>query len=50
MRSKYFNDGVPHSLSAETRQELGLTDPNHWTVQKLLAIQPRIAEPLILYW
>ena len=50
LRDKYFKQGAPYELSAETKQELGLAEPTQWTLDRLNAVQYRMAEPLVLYW
>ena len=50
MREKYHKQGSPNEISSEFKATLGLSEPSQWTVPKLKQVQPRIAEPLVLYW
>ena len=50
MREKYHKQGSPSELPSEFKAALGLTEPSQWTVTNLQAVQPRVAEPLVLYW
>ena len=50
MREKYHKQGAPYEISPEFKAALGLSEPSHWTVEKLQAVQSRVAEPLVVYW
>ena len=50
MRDRYQKSGAPLELPAAMKKHLGLSEPSHWTMAKLKAIQNKITEPLILYW
>ena len=50
MRERYLKHGGAYELSTEMKAELNLALPSHWTLDKLTAVQTRIAEPLIVYW
>ncbi|XP_070194884.1 regulator of G-protein signaling 22-like isoform X2 [Littorina saxatilis] len=50
MREKYHKHGAPYELTSEFKASLGLSEPSQWTVEKLQAVQCRVADPLVLYW
>ncbi|XP_046585614.1 LOW QUALITY PROTEIN: regulator of G-protein signaling 22-like [Haliotis rubra] len=50
MREKYQHPGSPYELSMEWKILLGLVEPSSWSVERLLSIQNKVAEPLVLYW
>ena len=50
MRERYQKHGGMYELSKETKNQLGLTEPSHWTLEKLISIQNTMTEPLVLYW
>ncbi|XP_076441403.1 regulator of G-protein signaling 22-like isoform X3 [Babylonia areolata] len=50
LREKYHKQGSPSEIPAEFKASLELSEPSQWTVSHLLDVQPRIAEPLVLYW
>ncbi|KAK3091838.1 hypothetical protein FSP39_023074, partial [Pinctada imbricata] len=50
LREQYHKPGAMYELSREQKNELGLVENVSWEVDKLLSVQSKIAEPLIIYW
>ncbi|XP_033123615.1 regulator of G-protein signaling 22-like [Anneissia japonica] len=51
LREKYVNSGSLCELSREVQQKLGFSQSHKWqSFAELQKIQPKVAEPLLLYW
>ena len=50
MRERYQKHGALLELSREMKADLGLVEPSHWTLERLISVQAKIVEPLLLYW
>ncbi|XP_074640881.1 regulator of G-protein signaling 22-like [Tubulanus polymorphus] len=50
MREKFHNTGSLLELPNEMKVCLGLCEPSNWTIEKLLNVQSKMAESLVLYW
>lgn len=50
IRDRYHKKGSVFELTLGTKQALHLTDSSQWTMEKLISLQNKIAEPLLIYW
>ncbi|KAL4236453.1 GTPase activator [Mactra antiquata] len=50
LREKYHKPGAEFELTVEQKSHLGLSEPSQWTIDKLMSVHNKIAEPLVLYW